>query len=124
MGFADIMASDSLYVQAEARRAGYHTPSSRDSPEKVYATDVYSESPPRESPSPASMKRFKDQLEADIEALSSHSSDPEEPEIFDPEGKTTEEVVAWVAEYERANRQQMALPPERRRMGLAGTMRV
>ena len=70
------------------------------------------------------MKRFQDQLEADIEALSSHSSDPEEPEIFDPEGKTTEEVVAWVAEYERANRQQMALPPERRRMGLAGTMRV
>ena len=102
MGFADIMACDSLYVQAEARPAGYHTPSSRDSPEKVYATDVYSESPPRESPSPASMKRFKDQLEADIEALSSHSSDTELPEIFDPEGKTTEEVVAWVAEYERA----------------------
>ena len=68
MSFADIMACDSLYVQAEARRAGYHTPSSRDSQEKVYATDVYSESPPRESPSPASMKRFKDQLEADIEA--------------------------------------------------------
>ena len=112
------------YVQAEARRAGYHTLSSRDSPEKVYANDVYSKSPPRESPSPASMKRFKDQLEADIEALSSHSSDPEEPEIFDPEIMTPEDIAAWVAEYESANRQQMAVPPERRRMGLAGIMRV
>ena len=124
MGFAEIMASDSLYLQAEAQRAEYHTPSSRDSPEKVYATDEYSESPPRKSPSPESMKRFKAELEAEIEALSSHSSDPEEPEIFDPEGKTTKEVVAWVKEYKRANRLQMALPVERRRTGLAGTMRV
>ena len=82
----------SLYVQAEARRAGYHTPSPRDSPEKVYATDVYSESPPRESPSPASMKRFKDELEADIDALSSHSSDSEAPEVWDPVGKTPKEM--------------------------------
>ena len=124
MGFAEIIASDSLYLQAEALRAGYHTPSSRDSPEKVYATDVHSESPPRKSPSPESMKRFKAELEAEIEALRSHSSYPEEPEIFDPEGKTTKEVVAWVKEYERANRLQMALPVERRRTGLAGTMRV
>ena len=67
------------------------------------------------------MKRFKAELEAEIEALSPHSSDPEEPEIFDPEGKTTEEIVAWVKEYERANRLQLAVPVERRCTGLAGT---
>ena len=118
------MACGCLYVQAEALRARYHTQSSRDSPETVYAsnaTDVYSESPPRESPSPASMKRFKDQLEADIDALSSHSSDPDGPEIFDPEGKIPETISAWVAEFERGNRRQMA---ERRCIGLAGIIRA
>ena len=88
----------------------------------MYATDEYSESPPpRKSPSAESMNRFKAELEAEIEALSPHSSDPEEPEIFDPEGKTTEEIVAWVKEYERANRMQLAVPVERRLTGLAGT---
>ena len=61
------------------------------------------------------MNRFKAELEAEIEALSPHSSDPEEPEIYDPEG------VAWVKEYERANRLQLAVPVERRLTGLAGT---
>jgi hypothetical protein len=84
------MACACVHVQAAARRAGYHSPSSRDSPEKVYATDVYSESPPRKSLSPATKKRFKDDLEADIDALSSHSSDPSEPEVWDPNSKTPE----------------------------------
>ena len=65
------------------------------------------------------MKRFRAELEAEIEEFSPHSSDPEEPEIFDPEGKTTEEIVAWVKEYERANRLQLVVPIERRRTGLA-----
>ncbi len=65
------------HTQAVARRVGYHTPSSRDSPEIVYATDVYSESLQRKSASPASKKRFKDQLGADIDELSAQSSDPD-----------------------------------------------
>jgi hypothetical protein len=64
----------------------------------VYATDVYSESPPRKSASPWTKKRFKDQLEADIDSLSSHRSDPE---VWNAAGKTPEEIVAWCAEYER-----------------------
>ena len=115
------MACVCVHVQAAARRAGYHSPSSRDSPEKVYATDVYSESPPRKSLSPATKKRFKDDLEAAIDALSSHSSDPSEPEVWDPNSKTPEEIAAWCEEYERGNRRQMA---KRRRMGLAGIEQV
>ena len=62
------------------------------------------------------MKRFRDELEADIDALSSHSSDPE---VWDPVGKTPspEEIAAWCAEYERGNRRLMA---KRRRMGISG----
>ncbi len=71
---ARLMACACLHVQAVARRAGYHSPSSRDSLAVVYATTVYSESPPRKSTSPATEK---DQLKADIDALSSYSSDPE-----------------------------------------------
>ena len=37
------------------------------------------------------MKRFKDLLEADIDPLSSHISDPE---VWDLVGKTLEEVAA------------------------------
>jgi hypothetical protein len=112
------MACACVHVQAVARRAGCHSPSSRDSPEKVYATDIYSDSPPRKSLSPATKQRFKDELEADIDALSSHSSDPE---VWDANGKTPEEIPAWCEEYKRGNRRQMA---KRRRMGLAGTERV
>ena len=81
----------------------YHSPSSRESPEKIYASPSYdsdelnSESPPRKSLSPATKKRHNDELEADIDALSSHSSDPE---LFDPISKTPEVIAAWCAEYE------------------------
>ncbi len=80
----------------------------------MYATNVYSESPPRKSLSPTTKQRFKDELEADIDALKSHSSDPE---VWDANGKTPEEIAAWCAEYERGNRRHMA---KRCRMGLAG----
>ena len=63
------------------------------------------------------MRRFKAQLEADIDSLSSRSSDPE---IFDPEGKTTAEIAAWCAEYERGKRRDRRLMAKRRRMGSAG----
>ena len=62
---------------------------------------------------------FKAQLKADIDALpvSPHSSDSE---IFDPEGKTTAEIAAWCAEYERGKRRDRRLMVMRRRMGSAG----
>ena len=91
-------------VQEAAKRAGYHSPTSRDSQEKLYAppSEEYlsgkwqnSESPLRKPLSPASKKRDHDEFEAEIDALSSHSSDPEEPEVFDPIGKTPEENAVW-----------------------------
>jgi hypothetical protein len=53
-------------------------------------------------------------MEADIDALSFHSCDPE---IWDAIGKTPEEIAALCEKYERDNRRQMA---KCRRMGLAG----
>ncbi len=60
-------------------------------------------------------------LETDIDALSSHNSDPSEPEVWDANGKTLEEIATCCEAYERGNRRQMA---RRRRMGLAGIERV
>ena len=97
------------HVQKAAEIAGYHSQSSgdSDSPEKIYATpsdddhEWYSESPPRKSLSPAWTKAFEEELDA----LSSHSSDPEGPEDpGDPNGKTPDEIAAWCAEYERKKR--------------------
>ena len=67
--------------------------------------------------SPESMRCFKAELEADIDALRPHSSDPE---IFDPVGKTTAEMAAWCAEYERGKRRDRRLMAKRRRMKSAG----
>ena len=108
------MSCACFHAQKAAGIAGYHSPSSGDSPEKIYATpseddrEWYSESPPRKSLSPAWKKAFEEELDA----LSSHSSDPE-----DPNGKTPEEIAAWCAEYQRNNRMIMA---ELHRAGLAG----
>ena len=91
-----------FHAQKAAKLAGYHFPTSGDSPAKIYATpseeeylsgEWHSESPPRKSLSPAANKRHHDELEADIDALSTHSSDPEEPEVFDPISKTPEEIA-------------------------------
>ena len=76
------MSCACFHAQKAAEIAGYHFPSSGDSPEKIYATpsdddrEWYSESPPRKSLSPASKKAFEEELDA----LSSHSSNPEGPE--------------------------------------------
>ncbi len=64
--------------------------------------------------SPASKKRCHEELEADIAALSSHSSDADV--LSNPDRKTPEEIAAWCAEYERCQRREMA----KRRMGIAG----
>ncbi len=77
---------------------------SRESPEKIYASpsdEWYSESPPRTSISPTT----KRQLEADLDELSSlsHSSDPEH-EVWDSTRKTPQEVAAWYVEYKGCNR--------------------
>ena len=110
--------------QKAAEIAGYHSPSSGDSPEKIYATpsdDVrewYSEFPQRKSLSLAWEKAFEEELDA----LSSHSSDPEGPEDpgdsgSDPNGKTLEENTAWCAEYDRKNRR---IRVECQRVGIEG----
>ena len=114
------MSCACFYAQKAADIAGYHSPSSGDSPEKIYATpsyddrELYSESPPRKSLSPASKKAFEEELDA----LSSHSSDPEGPEDpGDTEGKSIEEIRAWCAQYERKQKMERI---ERQRAGIAG----
>ena len=96
------MSCECFHAQKAAKLAGYHSPTSGDSPEKIYATpseeeylsgDWHSESAPRKSLSPASKKRDHDEFEAELDALSTHSSDPEEPTVFDPIGKTPEEIA-------------------------------
>ena len=78
----------------------------------------YSESPPRKSLSPATKKRYHEELEAAIAALSSHSSDSK---LWDPIGKTPEEIAAWCADYECGHRSEMA---NCRRLGNAGICRA
>ena len=96
-----------FHAQKSAEFAGYHSPSSGDSPEKIYATpsddddedrEWYSESPPRRSLTAAEIREFEEELDA----LSSHSSDPEGPEDpGDTRGKSIEEITAWCIQYER-----------------------
>ena len=53
-----------------------------------------------------------------MDALSSHSSDPEGPEDpGDTNGKTIEEIRAWCTEYER---KQKVIRVERQRAGIDG----
>ena len=115
------MACACLHAQEAAKLAGYHSPTSRESPEKIYAApseEWYSGSPPRKSLSPATKKRYHEEREADIAALSSRYGDPE---VWDPIGKTPEEILAWCAEYERGQRRGMA---KRRRLGNAAIYRA
>ena len=75
-----------------------------ESPEKIYASpsedegEYEDESPPRKSLSPTWKRAF----EAEMDALSSHSSDPEGPEDpGDTNAKSIEEIRAWCIQYER-----------------------
>jgi hypothetical protein len=56
-----------------AARQPYDSPSSMDEPEVEYATEWYSESPDRPSLSPATKKRNHDELEAEMDEMSSMS---------------------------------------------------
>ena len=101
------MSCACFHAQKSAEIAGYHSPSSGDSPEKIYAThsddddedrEWYSESPPRRPLTAAEKREFEEELDA----LSSHSSDPEGPEDpGDTQGKSIEEITAWCIQYER-----------------------
>ena len=78
------MACACLHAQEAAKLVGYHSPTSRESPEKIDAPpseEWHSESPQRKSLSPGTKKCHHDELEADIAALISHRSDPE---VWDP----------------------------------------
>ena len=105
----------SSLVQAEQ----YHSPSSRESPEKIYASpsegEWYSESPPRKSLSPATVKKINEEIEAVSSPEYDHSG-------WDPTGKTPDEnheIAAWCADYERDQKGEMA---KRRRRGIDGTL--
>ena len=63
---------------------------------------------------PATVKKMNEE----IEALSSHSNDPECND-WDPTGKTPDEIAAWCADYERDQRSEIA---KRRRRGIIGTL--
>ena len=107
------MSCACFHAQEAAKLAGYRPPTSGDSPEKIYATpseeeleylsgEWHTESPQRKSLSPASKKREHDEFKAEMDALSSHRSDPEAPEIFDPIGKNSRNnccmvrgILAW-----------------------------
>ena len=100
------MSCACFHAQKSAEIAGYHSPSSRDSPEKIYATpsdddddeDGEESPPPRRALTAAEIREFEEELDA----LSSHSSDPEGPEDpGDPRGKSIEEITAWCIQYER-----------------------
>jgi hypothetical protein len=80
----------------------YHSPSSREKPEEIYASpseEWYSESPLRKSLSPATVKKINEEIEA--------VSSPECND-WDPTGKTPDEIAAWCANYERESRIEMA----------------
>ncbi len=91
----------------------YHSPSSRESPEKIYATpsgeEWYSEFP-HKSLSPATVKKMNEEMEG---VTCPECND------WDPTGKTPDEISAWYANYERESRLKMA---ERQRWGLEGTL--
>ena len=98
------MSCACFHAQKTAEIAGYHSPSSEDSPEKIYATPSKDEGeyeddpPPRRALTAAEIREF----EAELDALSSHSSDPEGPEDpGDTRGKGIEEITAWCIQYER-----------------------
>jgi hypothetical protein len=69
----------------------------------IPSEEWYSESSPRKQLSHATKKH----MEAEIDALSSHSSDLDVWEDSDPNGKTPEDIVAWCAQYERGNKREM-----------------
>ncbi len=85
-----------LHVQEASKLAGYHFPTLRGNLEKNYASPSekwYSESPQPISVAPAT----KRQLEADLDEMSSHSSDPD-PNVWDSIGKTPGELWACCAQ--------------------------
>ena len=80
-----------------------------ESPENIYASpsedsqsedegEYEDEPPPRRELTAAEKREF----EEEIDALSSHSSDPEGPEDpGDTQGKSIKEITAWCIQYER-----------------------
>ncbi len=68
------------------------------------------ENGPRKSLSPATVKKFNEE----IEAVSSPEYDH-----WNPTGKTPDEIAAWCTDYERDQKGEMA---KRRRRGIDGTL--
>ena len=83
----------------------YIFPSSQDEPEVEYATEYYDESPKRPSLSPATRKRLHDEIEADIDELSSMSESEVQAEvqaIMDARERKNQEDTRKFLEYRRS----------------------
>ena len=83
----------------------YVDPSSMEATEVEYATEYYDESPKRPSLSPATRKRLHDEIEADIDELSSMSESEVQAEvqaIMDARERKQEEDTRRFLEYRRS----------------------
>ena len=96
-----------------------------ESPEKIYASPSedspsedegeHEDEPPPQRELTAAEKR---EFEEEIDALSSHSSDPEGPEDPGvPRGKSIEEIRAWCAQHERKQKMERIV---RQQAGIEG----
>ena len=83
----------------------YVDPSSMEATEVEYATKYYDESPERPSLSPATKKRYHDEMEADMDAMSSMSESELQAEvqaIMDARERKKEEETRMFLEYRRS----------------------
>jgi hypothetical protein len=76
----------------------YDSPSSKDVTEVEHATEWYSESPGRPSLSPATKKRYRDQVEADMSEMSS-MSDSEIHAVMEEQARKKQEDQRKFLEY-------------------------
>jgi hypothetical protein len=81
----------------------YDSPSSKDVTEVEYATEWYSESPDWPSLSPATKKRYRDQVEADMSEMSS-MSESEIQVVMEEQARKKQEAQCKFLEYRRNTR--------------------
>jgi hypothetical protein len=90
----------SLSAGAAVSRKPYDSPSSKDATEVEYATEWYEESPERPSLSPATKKRNHDELEAEMEDMTSMSESEIQAEM-DEQVRKNQEADRKFMEYRR-----------------------
>jgi hypothetical protein len=76
----------------------YDSPRSKDVTEVEYATEWYLESPGRPSLSPATKKRYRDQVEADMSKMTS-MSESEIHAVMEEQARKKQEAQRKILEY-------------------------